>query len=66
MSNDNSSPLLTDVNPDIVVEIADWESAEARATTMQQAMDSGAYAPLGEGLFAGRPQPDTLGGAGVV
>jgi hypothetical protein len=39
-------------NPDIVVEIAEWESAEARATAMQQAMDSGAYAPLGELLGA--------------
>jgi len=39
-------------NPDIVVEIADWESADARASAMQQAMDSGAYAPLGELLAA--------------
>jgi quinol monooxygenase YgiN len=39
-------------NPDIVVEIADWESAEARASAMQQAMDSGAYAPLGDLLAA--------------
>lgn len=39
-------------SPDIVVEIADWESAEARATAMQQAMDSGAYAPLAELLGA--------------
>jgi hypothetical protein len=39
-------------NPDIVVEIADWESADARAPAMQQAMDSGAYAPLGELLAA--------------
>jgi quinol monooxygenase YgiN len=39
-------------NPDIVVEIAEWESAEARTTAMQQAMDSGAYAPLGELLGA--------------
>jgi quinol monooxygenase YgiN len=39
-------------NPDIVVEIADWESAEVRAAAMQQAMDSGAYAPLGELLAA--------------
>ena len=35
-------------NPDILVEIADWESAEARAAHMQEAMASGAYAPLGE------------------
>ena len=39
-------------NPDILVEIADWESAEGRAAAMQQAMDSGAYAPLGELLAA--------------
>jgi quinol monooxygenase YgiN len=39
-------------NPDIVVEIADWESAEVRAAAMQQAMDSGAYAPLGDLLAA--------------
>ena len=39
-------------NPDILVEIADWESADARASAMQQAMDSGAYAPLGELLAA--------------
>ena len=39
-------------NPDIVVEIADWDSAEARAAAMQQAMDSGAYAPLVELLAA--------------
>ncbi len=38
-------------NPDILVEIADWESAEERATAMQEAMDSGIYAPL-EGLLA--------------
>ncbi len=35
-------------NPDILVEIAEWESAEVRAAAMQQAMSSGAYAPLGE------------------
>jgi quinol monooxygenase YgiN len=39
-------------NPDIVVEIADWESAGARAAAMQQVMASGAYAPLGELLAA--------------
>jgi hypothetical protein len=36
----------------MVVEIADWASAEARASAMQQAIDSGAYAPLGELLAA--------------
>jgi len=35
-------------NPDIVVEFADWASAEVRAAAMQEAMASGAYAPLGE------------------
>ncbi|MCL4250825.1 MAG: antibiotic biosynthesis monooxygenase [Anaerolineae bacterium] len=39
-------------NPDILVEIADWESAEVRAAAMQKAMASGAYAPLGELLAA--------------
>jgi quinol monooxygenase YgiN len=39
-------------NPDILVEIADWESAEARAAHMQAAMDSGVYAPLSELLAA--------------
>jgi len=39
-------------NPDILVEIADWESAEVREAAMQQAMASGAYAPLVELLAA--------------
>jgi quinol monooxygenase YgiN len=39
-------------NPDILVEIADWESAEVRAAAMQKAMSSGAYAPLEELLGA--------------
>jgi quinol monooxygenase YgiN len=39
-------------NPDILVEIADWASAEVRAASMQQVMDAGAYAPLGELLAA--------------
>lgn len=39
-------------NPDILVEIADWESVEARAAHMQEAMASGVYAPLGELLAA--------------
>ena len=29
-------------NPNILVEIADWESAEVRAAAMQKAMSSGA------------------------
>ncbi len=39
-------------NPDILVEIADWESAEVRAVAMQEAMATGAYAPLSELLAA--------------
>ena len=39
-------------NRDILVEIADWESAEVRATAMQQAMNAGAYAPLEDLLAA--------------
>jgi quinol monooxygenase YgiN len=39
-------------NPDILVEIADWASAEVRAAVMQQAMTDGAYAPLEELLAA--------------
>jgi quinol monooxygenase YgiN len=39
-------------NPNILVEIAEWESAEVRASAMQEAMASGAYAPLGELLAA--------------
>ena len=37
-------------NPNILVEIADWTSAEVRAATMQRAMADGAYAPLEEML----------------
>ena len=39
-------------NPNILVEIADWASAEVRATAMQRAMADGAYAPLEELLAA--------------
>ena len=39
-------------NPNILVEIADWSSAEVRAAAMQQAMTAGAYAPLEELLAA--------------
>ena len=39
-------------NPNILVEIADWVSAEVRATAMQRAMADGAYAPLEELLAA--------------
>ena len=39
-------------NPDILVEIADWESAEARVAHMQEAAASGVYTPLFELLAA--------------
>ncbi|HEY3311834.1 MAG TPA: antibiotic biosynthesis monooxygenase family protein [Anaerolineales bacterium] len=39
-------------NPNILVEIADWVSAELRAAAMQKAMVEGAYAPLEELLAA--------------
>ena len=39
-------------NPDMLVEIADWESAEARVAHMQEAAASGFYAPLSEMLAA--------------
>ena len=39
-------------NPNLLVEIADWASAEVRAAAMQEAMASGAYAPLEELLAA--------------
>ena len=33
-------------DPDVLVEIAEWESAEAREAHLQDAAASGAYAPL--------------------
>ena len=39
-------------NPDMLVEIADWESAEARMAHMQEAAATGIYAPLTEMLAA--------------
>jgi len=39
-------------NPDLLVEIADWESAEARLAHMQEAAASGVYAPVFEMLAA--------------
>ena len=39
-------------DPDALVEIADWESAEARETHMNQAAATGAYSPLLELLAA--------------
>lgn len=35
-------------NADGLVEIADWESAEAQAAAVKQAAESGVYAPLVE------------------
>ena len=35
-------------DPDALVEIADWESAEAQTTAMQAVMATGAYEPLSE------------------
>ncbi len=39
-------------NPDLLVEIADWESAEARTAHMMEAAATGAYAPVLELLAA--------------
>ena len=39
-------------DPDILVEIAEWESAEARQAHMEKAAATGAYAPLTEMLAA--------------
>ena len=39
-------------NPNILVETADWTSAEVRAAAMQEAMASGAYGRLEELLAA--------------
>jgi quinol monooxygenase YgiN len=39
-------------DPDVLIEIADWESAEARAAHMQESAATGAYAPLVELLAA--------------
>ena len=58
-------------DPDVLVEIADWESAEARDAHMKEAAATGAYAPL-LGLLAApfrvtviSQLPSTsLGGAG--
>ncbi len=42
-------------NPDMIVEIAEWETAEAREALMEEAMASGAFAPMME-LLAGPPR----------
>jgi quinol monooxygenase YgiN len=39
-------------NPDMLVEIADWESAEARVAHMQESAATNAYAPVLEMLAA--------------
>ncbi len=39
-------------NPDTLIEIAEWESAEARAAHMQEAAATGAYAPVFEMVAA--------------
>ena len=39
-------------DPDVLVEIADWESADAREAHMKEATATGAYAPLLELLAA--------------
>lgn len=38
-------------DPDVLVEIADWESAEARMAHMQESAATGVYAPMA-GLLA--------------
>ncbi len=39
-------------NPDMLIEIAEWESAEARVAHMELSAATGAYAPLLEMLAA--------------
>jgi hypothetical protein len=39
-------------NPNMLVEVADWSSADVRAAAMQEAMAFGAYAPLEDLLAA--------------
>ncbi len=39
-------------NPDLLIEIAEWESAEARLAHMEEAAATGVYAPLLELLAA--------------
>ena len=39
-------------NPDMLIEIAEWESAEARVAHMEESAATGAYAPLLEMLAA--------------
>jgi quinol monooxygenase YgiN len=39
-------------NPDMLIEIADWDSAEARVTHMEESARTGTYEPLIEMLAA--------------
>lgn len=39
-------------DPDMLVEIAEWENAEARAAHMEESAATGVYAPLSEMLAA--------------
>ena len=39
-------------NPNLLVEIVDWASAESRAAAIQEVMAAGAYAPLADLLAA--------------
>ena len=39
-------------NPDVLIEIAEWESAEARLAHMEESAVTGVYAPLLEVLAA--------------
>jgi quinol monooxygenase YgiN len=39
-------------NPDLLIDIADWESAEARTMHLREAMSAGAYDPVLELLAA--------------
>ena len=42
-------------NPDVIVEIAEWETAEAREALVQEAVATGAFAPMME-LLAKPPR----------
>ena len=46
-------------DPDLLVEVAEWESVEARLTHMEEAAATGAYAPLLE-LLAAPPRVTVL------
>ena len=39
-------------DPDMLIEIAEWESAEARMAAMQKVMDTGVFTSIGELLAA--------------